>query len=180
MKNLTPIREHLNRSRAHLLKTAQEIPDDRWRESPGEGGWSAGEVIAHLTMAEDRIIGGAKRVLQASPEPVPLLKRIHLPLALTTFRGSKVKSPIPLDLDLVSEKPAALDRLSATRKATLRFIESTEGRDLSAYRFPHPFFGSLNIYDWFRTIGYHELRHEKQIREIVENFHEFSKAAQGL
>ncbi len=172
MKNLAPILEHLDRSRAHLLKTAQQIPDKRWRESPGEGAWSAGEVIAHLSMVEERIVGGANRVLQAPPEPVPPLKRIHLPLALTTFRGRNVKSPIPLDPNLVSEKPAALDRLSATRKATLQFIESTQARDLTAYRFPHPFLGSLNIYEWFRAIGYHELRHEKQIREIVENFHE--------
>jgi hypothetical protein len=172
MKNLAPILEHLDRSRTHLLKTAQEIPDNRWRESPGEGAWSAGEVIAHLAMVEERIVGGANRVLQTPPEPVPPLKRIHLPLALTMFRGRKVKSPIPLDPNLVSEKPAALDRLSVTRKATLQFIESTQGRDLTAYRFPHPFLGSLNIYEWFRAIGYHELRHEKQIREIVENFHE--------
>jgi DinB superfamily len=172
MKDLAPILEHLDRSRAHLLKAAQEIPVNRWREPPSGGGWSAGEVIAHLTMAEERIIGGAKRVLQASPQPVSPLERIHLPLALIMFRGRKVKSPIPLDPNLVSEKPAALDRLSTTRKATLQFIESTQRRDLSAYRFPHPFLGSLNLYDWFRAIGYHELRHEKQIRGIVENFHE--------
>jgi DinB superfamily len=172
MKNLAPILEHLNRSRAHFLKTAREIPDKRWRDSPADGGWSAGEVIAHVVMVEAAIIARSKKVLQVSPQPVPLLKKIHLPLSLTTFRGRKVKSPIPLDPNLVSEKPAALDRLSATRKATLQFIESTQGRDLSAYRFPHPFLGSLNIYDWFRAIGYHERRHEKQIREIVENFHD--------
>lgn len=172
MKNLAPILEHLETSRTRLFKTAQEIPDNRWRESPGEGRWSAGEVMAHLAMVEDSIVRGAKKVLQASPQPVPILKRIHIPVALTAFRGRKVKSPIPVDPSLVAEKPAALERLSATRRVTLQFIESTEGRDLSAYRFPHPFLGSLDVYDWFRTIGYHELRHEKQIREIVENFHE--------
>jgi hypothetical protein len=52
----------------------------------------------------------------------------------------------------------------------VKFIESTRGRDLSAYSFSHPFLGSLNTYDWFRAIGYHELRHVKQIREIVESF----------
>jgi len=62
--------------------------------------------------------------------------------------------------------------LSVTgREGTLAFIQSTRGQDLSAYRLPHPFLGSLNIYDWFRTIAYHDLRHAKQIREVVETIH---------
>jgi hypothetical protein len=53
----------------------------------------------------------------------------------------------------------------------LAFIEPTRGQDLSAYRLPHSFLGSLNVYDWIRTIAYHELRHAQQIREVVETIH---------
>ena len=102
---------------------------------------------------------------------MPLRKRFHLPLALSTWRGRKVRTPIPLDQKRVCDKPESFAGLIAAREATVEFIESTRGTDVSLYRFEHPFLGSLNMYDWFRMICYHELRHAKQIRELVETFH---------
>jgi DinB superfamily len=171
VKNLDPILAHLERSHARYNAAAQIVPAERWRETPAGGGWSAGEVTAHLMMAEETMAGGMKLLLQKPPVPTPFLKRFHIPLLVSTWRVKKVKSPIPLDANLVSEKTIALEKLSATRSATMKIIESTRGRDYAAYRYPHPFLGSLNIYEWFRMIGYHELRHAKQIREIVETFH---------
>jgi hypothetical protein len=162
---------HLQASRATLLSAAEEISDQRWRESPAPDRWSAAEVIAHLAMVEERTIFGMKRLLQFAPKPVPLRRRFHLPLAIATWRGRKVRTPIPLDAKRVCEKRESLAGLNATRDATLAFIESTRGTDVSRYHYEHPFLGSLNMYEWFRTIGYHELRHAKQIRELVETFH---------
>jgi hypothetical protein len=111
-----------------------------------------------------------KRLLRATPQPVPLGKRFHLPLMIATWRGRKVRTPIPLDPKRVRDKQESLAGLFATREATVAFIESTRATDVSLYRFKHPFLGSLNMYEWFRMIGYHELRHAKQIRELVETF----------
>jgi DinB superfamily len=122
-------------------------------------------------MVEERTIFGMKRLLRAVPQPVPLSKRFHLPVAIATWRGRKVRTPIPLDAERVRDKQTSFAGLAATREATMAFIESTRGTDVSLYRFEHPFLGSLNMYDWFRMIGYHELRHAKQIRELVETFH---------
>jgi hypothetical protein len=78
--------------------------------------------------------------------------------------------PLALDVSLVADRPEALSFLTTARDETLGFIASTESEDLRPYRFPHPFIGSLNIYDWFRLIAYHDLRHAQQIRELVEIF----------
>jgi DinB superfamily len=128
-------------------------------------------VIAHVAMIEERTIFGMKRLLRAAPTPVPLRKRLHLPLAITTWRGRKVRTPIALDASRVCDKRESFAGLNATREGTLHFIESTRGTDVSPYRFEHPFLGSLNMYEWFRMIGYHDLRHAKQIRELVFTFH---------
>jgi uncharacterized damage-inducible protein DinB len=171
VKNLEPIFELLRTARRKFVATANEVPSELWRASPGAGRWSSAEVVAHVTMVEHAIVAGAKKVLQAAPEPVPLLKRLHVPVALAAWRGTKRKSPVQLDQSLVTDMPDALNRLNAAREATVGFIESTRGHDLRVYRFPHPFLGSLNIYDWFRMIAYHDLRHEQQIREVVETIH---------
>jgi hypothetical protein len=150
---------------------AEEISDLRWRESPLPDSWSAAEVIAHVIIIEEATIFGMKRLLRAASKPAPLRSRLHLPLMIATWRGRKLRTPIPLDPKRVRGKQESLTGLIATREATVTFIESTQGTDVSLYRYKHPFLGSLNMYDWFRMIGYHELRHAKQIRELVETFH---------
>ena len=170
MEDVKPIISQLEKAHGGLVATVGTVPDERWRSSPGGGAWSAGEVIAHLTMVETSVINGAEKVLSAAPRPVPLLKRFHVPVVAAKWRIRKVKSPIPLDPNLVKERPAMMDEFGKVRERTLKFIEQNRGRDLSPYRFPHPFFGSLNVYDWLRILANHEVRHTKQIREMVELF----------
>jgi len=170
IEDLTPILSQLDSSRAALLEVSQKIPENRWQEAPRPGAWSAGEVIAHLTMVESRVVEVAKRILAAPPVATPLWKRAHLPVWLAEWRGFRAKSPVPLDKSLVGDRQPMLDNLTALRGRTLEFLEANRNRDLSAYRFPHPFFGSLNVYDWFRMIAHHEARHTQQVREIVELF----------
>jgi hypothetical protein len=168
--DVNPIVAHLKKAHADFLAACNEIPQNRWRSSPGGGAWSAAEVVAHLTQVEQAVTGGAAKILREAPRPVPSWKRLHLPVSLAQNRGFKVKSPIPVDVSLVREKDEMLAKFSGQRDHTVTLLLSNAGRDLSAYRMPHPFFGSLHFYDWFRVLGYHETRHTKQIREIVESF----------
>ncbi|MFZ3217323.1 MAG: DinB family protein [Candidatus Acidiferrales bacterium] len=168
---MAPIFAHLKSSREKFLTVCGEFPEARWQESPAPNSWSAAEVAAHVATIEESIIFGMKRLLRAAPTPLSWRKRLHPPLAIATWRVRKVKSPIPLDPQRVRNQPESFSALQAARANTLQFIESTRGKDVSSYRFAHPFLGSLNMYEWFRTIGYHDLRHVKQIRELVEMFH---------
>jgi hypothetical protein len=171
LKDLVPLLRHLQTSRAKFLSVAEAVSELRWREAPAPDSWSAAEVIAHVVIIEETTIFGMKRLLRAVPKPLPLSKRFHLPMAIATWRGRKVRTPIPLDPKRVRDEQQSLAALVATREATVAFIESTRGTDISRYHYQHPFLGSLDMYDWFRTIGYHELRHAKQIRELVQTFH---------
>ena len=168
---MAAIVRHLQTSRAKLVSAADGVTELRWHESPAPGRWSAAEVVAHVAAIEETTIFGMKRLLRSAPKPVPLRRRFHLPLAIAAWRGRKLRTPIPLDEKRIRDKQESLAGLAAAREATLVFIESTRGTDVSAYRYDHPFLGSLNMYEWFRMIGYHELRHAKQIRELVETFH---------
>jgi hypothetical protein len=152
------------------MSAAQEVSELHWRESPAPDCWSAAEVTAHVGMVEETTIFGMKRLFRSATNPVPLRKRFHLPLAIATWRGRKVRTPIPLDAKRVRDKQESLAGLVTTRAATVAFIESMRGTHIRIYHFRHPFLGSLNMYDWLRTIGYHELRHAKQIRELVATF----------
>jgi hypothetical protein len=170
MPDSTHITDLLSRSHAGLLAAAAAVPENAWRDPPSIGAWSAAEVFAHLTMVEEAITGGVVRMIGAPPTRLPFWKRVHVPPRLAQFRQFKRKSPIPLDSALVLDKSESLVRHTALRNRSLALFAANADRDLGAYRHPHPFFGYLNFYEWFATIGYHELRHTQQIQEIVEVF----------
>lgn len=162
------MRERLERSRAALLAATEAVAAESWRKRPAANRWSAAEVIAHLVMVETAIQKGLTKILGSEPQPVPFWRRLHIPPKLSEYRLLKAETPIPLDSSLVGEKETMLEEFRALRERTLALLEGNRDRDLSRWRFPHPFFGSLNGWTWFRVIASHEVRHTKQIREIVK------------
>jgi hypothetical protein len=89
----------------------------------------------------------------------------------------RLKTPIPVDPQLLCGKEAMLAELREVRRHTLALIEETKDRDLNAYRWQHPFMGSLNAYEWFLLLGSHQIRHEKQMREIAQSLPKESPAS---
>jgi hypothetical protein len=167
MPSLDPILEELARAQDRLLRTADAIPDDLWKTPPREAAWSAAEVMAHVIAIERTITVVARKIFKKQPKQTPLLKRFRLPLAFVEIRLVRLKTPIPIDPQLVGEKNLMFAELQRVRHSTLELIEETRARDLRVYRWQHPFIGSLNAYQWFALLGLHQIRHEKQIREIA-------------
>jgi hypothetical protein len=168
MPSLTAIIQNLSRAQSELLLAADAISAQHWKTKPAEGRWSAGELTGHLITVERAIIGGTDKLLRKPPKAVYFFKRFHLPMAVAESRLIRLKSPLPLDPQIVCEKEKMLAELRQVRERTLAFIAETMGRDLSKYRMKHPFLGSLNTYGWFQLIASHEIRHLKQMREIAE------------
>lgn len=167
MARLAAIYEKLERAQGRLVAASEAVPAEMWKRAPREGVWSAAEVIAHVMMIERIVVGAAARILQKQPKHVPVLKRFRLPFALAEMRLVRMRTPIPVDAKLVREKGTMLAELEQVRGETLALLDKNKGRDLSVYRWRHPFLGSLNAYEWFAFLGSHEIRHEKQMREIA-------------
>ncbi|HUJ40757.1 MAG TPA: DinB family protein [Candidatus Acidoferrales bacterium] len=171
MRDVAAIVELLNRSHLAFLEACERIPENRWKKSPPKGGWSAAEVVAHLTMVESAVWNGVREELSKRPGRYSLWQKMHIPVSMSAWRAVKRKTPVPLDSNLVRPRDVALQDYSSTRNRTLKLIAEQSARDLAPFRRPHPFLGSLNLYDWMRVLAYHEIRHTKQIREIGKSFH---------
>jgi DinB superfamily len=164
--SIAPILDKLAAAQTAFLRAADAVPSGHWTRKPRAEQWSAAEVVAHLVIVERTIVGKADRVTQKAPRAFPFLKRMHLPIWLVSARVIRLKSPNPLDPALMGNKEEMLVELRAARERSLAFLEETSKRNLNSYRWPHPFLGSLNLYEWFEMIAAHQLRHTKQIREI--------------
>jgi uncharacterized damage-inducible protein DinB len=163
---LKTIIENLARAHAGLLRAADDVAMEQWTCSPGEGKWSAGELVCHLITVERTIVGGTDKLLQKPPRTVPFYKRFHVPMAVVESRWIRRKSPLPMEPERIRSKEEMLAELREVRERTVAFLEETRERDLSKYHMPHPFLGTLNAYEWFQLIASHELRHTKQMKEI--------------
>jgi uncharacterized damage-inducible protein DinB len=167
MKNLQRIAVNLDRAQRLFLVSADSIEASDWRQRPGTDRWSAGEVVAHLIEVEKTILKNADKRLQEPPNPRSLLRRIHYPLFLVRARVLKRKTPIPLQPEAVAAKEEMLAELRSARERTRAFMEEIKTRDLSVYHMPHPFLGTLNLFEWLQMIASHQVRHTKQMREIA-------------
>jgi DinB family protein len=167
MPSLQSITENLARAEAQFLAAAGAVPGNQWKTTPAEGRWSAGELVCHLIQVERAIIKNAAKVMQRPPQPRPLLKRFHFPMALVESRLIPRKTPIPLDPALLREKDEMLAQLRKVRAQTRVFMEETQGKDLRKYHMPHPFLGTFHMLGWFQVIASHQVRHAKQMKEIA-------------
>jgi len=167
LPSLKTIVANLDRAQRELMSAADVVSQNQWKSRPGEGRWSAGELVGHLIMIERAILRNTDRLLQKPPKSVPFYKRFHVPMAVVESRLIRRKTPIPVDTQLVRQKEEMLAELREVRERTLAFIEETMERDLSKYRMPHAFLGTLNAYEWFQMIASHEVRHTKQMKEIA-------------
>jgi hypothetical protein len=174
---LKPIIEKLGKAQFGMLRAADAVSAELWKTRPAPAVWAAGELIGHVMTVERGVLAAADRAVQGPPRHFPLIRRVHLPVALAESRVFRVKTPVPLDPALVQEKEAMLAELREVRERTLAFIDETKGRDLSVYRWPHTFLGVLNTYQWMEMIAGHEVRHTKQMREIAAKL---PKAVVGL
>ncbi|HWW17583.1 MAG TPA: DinB family protein [Candidatus Saccharimonadales bacterium] len=171
--------DKLARAQASLLGAANAIPPALWSARPKEACWSGAEVLAHVITVERVVVAAAKRIFRKPPKHIPMLKRFRLPFAFVEKRMLRLKTPIPIDPQLLGAKDAMLAELGEVRGYTLALIGETGDRDLSTYRWQHPFLGSLNAYEWFWLLGSHQIRHEKQMREIAAALHKSSLPSSG-
>jgi hypothetical protein len=165
--SLKNIVENLDDAQVCLLRVADGVRAEQWKTIPGEGRWSAGEVVCHLIIIEKAILRSTDKLLQEPPKIPPFYKRWHIPMTIVESRMIRRKTPIPIDSEMVRGKEEMLAELREVRERTLAFIEETMERDLSRYHMPHPFLGTLNAYEWFQLIASHEIRHTKQMKEIA-------------
>jgi len=168
MPKIEPILQKLDSSRRHLLSAADAVCSEHWQTPPSQGRWCAAQLVAHLALVERFILRKADQLTQGFPSARPFFARLHVPFAIVERGWFPRKSPARVTPgEIAAGKEDMLADLREARERTLAFLDETKGRDLSGYCWPHPFLGTLSVYDWLRFIASHEIRHTKQMREIA-------------
>jgi len=164
----------LHDSQNELLSYIEKLSDEQWNFRPALFKWTVGETAEHIALSEGLLFGAMERALAAPVNPdwetKTAGKDAILDNVLAARRG-KAQAPEPIQpLKKKMSRAEIMTLLKEGRAKSLKFIETTD-LPLKAHTLDHPFpiFGTLSAYQWFIYIPAHNLRHNKQIAEIMSN-----------
>jgi len=168
-KTLHEARTRMNAVREELYRAVEGRGDEELLAPPPDGGWSAAEVLDHISRAERGVAKGFPALERGEPLKVPRIAWLYrLPMGLA-FLDVKFRAPKPVRARPRSEiRPReVLERLRASRAALLEYVEKTGEERFSRMVLPHFVLGRFDGLDWFRFIARHEERHLAQIRRVL-------------
>jgi uncharacterized damage-inducible protein DinB len=140
------------------------LTDEALNERPAPEEWSIQEILDHLNKTDLMAVHVLKTRFKDS-----VIKDVkHQPLEIAEDRTQQRKAPEKL---LPERKLMTLERckdeLDRARNELLTVISSISDKELTKV-LPHPVFNELSVKQWIEFIGHHEIRHDKQMEEIIK------------
>lgn len=164
----------LHDSQNELMSYIEKLTDQQWNARPAPFKWTVGETAEHIALSEGLLFGAMERALATPINPdweAKTAKKEAILDGLLAGRKGKANAPEPIQpLKRKMSRADIMTLLKDGRAKTLTFTEQTD-LPLKAHTLDHPFpvFGTLNAYQWLLYIPAHNLRHNKQIAEIMSN-----------
>jgi hypothetical protein len=149
-----------------LLSTISPLDSSIYARRPAAGEWSVAEIVHHLCLVEGRVTKELEAAIACEPRRVGFFRSL-IPTSIVSLRLIRVKAPKamnPLDAPDREQAIANFDRARGNLKKLCAAHSEERFRNLV---FTHPFLGEIDGVATISFIGYHELRHYKQIREVL-------------
>ena len=157
----------LNTYRARL----DEIPDDKFTETPPGGGWSYAEVYSHILKATLASVIGLERCTAGNCEPTTkgLSKWGYYVMLMGAFPPFKIKVPPKVEARLPAEKITKEEAKNLIIKCRARVDEIMPliKTSMPRSRYKHPRLGMLNAPQWLKFIRIHLEHHLKQLKRTA-------------
>ncbi len=151
-----------------LLETVTPLAPERFSERPSPDRWSVAEIVHHLYLVERSVLGQFEGALSKPPVKVGMLQRL-LPVGLLVGRRVvRVKAPKGVEPLNPPSKEDAIANYNQVRAALKEFSARHGDERLQQLGIKHPFFGTFDGISALRFIGHHELRHFRQIRDVMK------------
>jgi len=159
-----------------LTAIVASLDDESFARQPAGGGWSVAQIVQHLALVELRVTRDLERAISRPPQRVSFIRRF-VPTSIVSLRLLRVKAPQAVNPEVNSGPDAtgAIPGKSATianynrARNDLKSLCATHGNDrFRQIVFRHPFLGEIDGVAAVSFVGHHELRHFKQIREVLK------------
>jgi hypothetical protein len=172
-KKMQELVDAIARTRQSLLKHISGLSDSQLAYKPEDGEWPLNDILHHLALTDDANGKLTSRALKHAEEknvpsdPTPDESVLRcLDEAMAPLSNTRAQAPDFVRPQSHLSAPESLARLAASRERMLQSIEQLSRYDLTQLKYPHPFLGELDMYQWILIAGGHEGRHVAQIKRI--------------
>lgn len=158
----------LEDSRAETDRLIAATSKAGWATRPAPEKWSVAEVVEHLAMAEARIQSLCRRALDApaNPEWASIAESgIDGVLRQLADRSQTLTAPEALEPSGTLGREATIARYHDARSETLTWVRTTDAPVKRHTAAGPP--GDLNVEQWFALIAAHNMRHNRQIEDVL-------------
>lgn len=166
--------ETIDETRERVYRRAAGLSDEQLQARQDSDAWSVAEIIEHMAIIENRLLGlfkvmltkaeSAKAEANGSPVEMRPFSLEHFVERARREKYSAPESALPSGRETLADSLAKMRGSRAELRSLAQRIETT---DLSAAVYTHPAFGPLNFYQWLAFIGIHEERHLAQIEKAL-------------
>ena len=159
--------QHLDRERDSLIAATVGLSKAQANFKPAPDRWSVAEIIEHLAIVEDLVIGRISQLLESSTtvQPQKVEDSDTVLIAKVRDRSRKFQAPDPIQ-PAGAPLSDSLERLAANRAKLVDLLNSAPS-DFRQRSMPHPVLGPLDAHQWLIAVAGHCGRHTQQIFETI-------------
>lgn len=165
------------RAERELEELVAATPDELWAKRPAPERWSVSEIVEHLGAAEPFLFGLLQQTLAAPVDANWALVEGSLStdqfLGMLQNRSQKFQAPEPIQPKGGLTRAEALAKFAGARAVTAEFVRRTT-EPLAKHVAALPV-GKMTAHQLLVMIGGHNLRHNAQIREALEQLRQAQK-----
>ncbi|MEM9292909.1 MAG: DinB family protein [Acidobacteriota bacterium] len=180
-RNADDLLRELRRAEVATTQRVTGLTEAGWRWRPPEGGWSAAQILGHLTKVNRTYGQSIEEALEKAPDSaadsgdesfVPRFVEGWFIVSLEP--PPKMRVPAPRKSVPVAQECPPGDRVASDYRESLedlrRLVERGRGRALREVGFPSPFFRllRLSLGGGFAAIAAHERRHHLQLLKLLK------------
>src|SRR6266542_1292021 len=140
-----------------LLETVSPLDDQVFAQSPSENQWSISQIVHHLCLVEERVIGELEKELVKPPRQLGFLRTL-VPTSIVASRLIRVKAPKAVNPLDASGNDENISKYNAVRNRLKELYQTHGEKRIRQTVFKHPLLGEIHGLATISFVGYHELQ----------------------
>jgi hypothetical protein len=165
--------QYFDQTRNAVLAATTGLTDGQWSFKPDPESWSIAEILEHMVIVQDRVLGPLQALLAQAPAPSAGQRELDaIVLEKIPDRSIKAKAPDVINPTGQLTLPDALDRLCRNYQRLAGWVESTpdlrehvlESAPLKIVT--NGAHHAMDGFQWALTAAAHDQRHVYQILEV--------------
>jgi uncharacterized damage-inducible protein DinB len=160
----------LEQGRTETEALVAKAEGDLFTTKPGPDRWSVAEVLEHIASGEAMLFGMVQGALAGEPDPEAAKIAEGMPVATfaerITDRTQRFQAPAELVPQGGKSREELLTSYRTSHQQVIDFVKSTDAA-VGNYTAPGPA-GKMTVHHLLTLIAAHNLRHNKQIAENLE------------